>query len=1161
LDRVTIDRFLTPDALLRRIILRSLYCVALAAPLLAVAHFAAPSEAALVPDNFVVESPSPSLSFVVPTCLAFMPDGRFLVGEKRGRAYLVSRSGTKVLLWNAENEIHDLQDCGLMSVAVDPDFAVNRAIYFLYTVDPDSSSGTAVGNGFGRLVRYTMSANDSSQIDPTSRTILLGFDWAHGPITDHQIHTVGSLRFGADGSLLVSIGDGASAGPVDTGASDSAAFGPGRTDTLENIGAFRAQYLASLCGKILRLDPATGHGLSDNPYYDGDPTSVRSRVWQYGLRNPFRFSPRPGTGNANPESRHPGTLYIGDVGWLTWEEIDISRNGGDNFGWPCHEGPAPHSGYQNARPARAGCATMGTLENPGPNVLPVLSWHHTDSTQSTPPLVNGNCVIGGVFYQGVEYPAQYRNRYFFADFGAGWLRVATVDSLDHVTAVESFGTGMSGPVDFATHPLSGDLYYVSIMMGRVFRIRYTEPNLPPVAVASATPDSGRAPLTIAFSSAGSLDPENKPLAHAWSFGDGESSSEPNPTHTFLAGGTYFTVLTVTDTLGRTASDTTRVRIAGPGAFPVTAVLDRFDRPPGPVASSWADNVAALVIADSALTQSGPPSPSAVWSANPFGPDQEVYLTLKRIAEGCRRYSLMLKVQGTSFSQGGIEVRYDQTTATVEVSTQQPGDGWRQRGVLTPVSYAPGDVFGARAYRDGTVQVFRNHTRVGEVSLGNWAFRAGVGRVGINLSGATGSRLEDFGGGSFFAGLNTPPTARIDSPPAAGFFVDGDTVTLRSSSLDVEEDAAGLSTLWQVDLIHNNHTHPAVFTSTSPEDIFIAGTHDDGTGVRYVARLFMTDSGGMRDTAEALLYPDVDLSIGPASVAPEPARAGAPATLRFMLRNTGRMWSPPSFWLVTWDADILAEGKTAAVAAGDSAVIEVSMPAGMQVGLHDVGIVADVFDGVFEHDEINNSWDGVVVVVAEGTDAVPPVFLELPSAEPHPTFAWIRWRTDEFAAGVVHYGPGSTPGASFMITEPDTGQTVRLERLAPGTSYAYRVTAIDSSGNSVHSEVGTFATPLDPLSAGDPPPAVLALSNAVPNPSTGQVALALALPRRSRVCFEVYDLLGREVWRAADTAYDAGRWSLRWTGRTLAGTLVAPGVYLARVETEGRTFHRRIAILR
>jgi len=458
-----------------------------------VALLAPPASAAMtVPTGFVVENAVPGFGFNAPVAVAFLPDGRWLVAERRGRVYVVQNGVKSVTpLIDIEREVLYREDRGLMSLAVDPDFKTNRSIYLLYTVDPDSNGVDDNEDAFARLTRYQVSAWDSTTIDSTSRAILIGTTWREGVPSGSPSHTAGALRWGADGSLFVSCGDGAQFSQMDAGGLNPGLFGPDKTDPYEDIGAFRAQYLGSLAGKILRVNPLTGEGYPSSPFYDGNPRSNRSRVWASGLRNPFRFTVRPGTGSRDPALGDPGSLYISDVGWQGWEECDVASRGGENFGWPCYEGPAAETAYQTIVPAHDGCASIGTADNPVPLTTPLVTYNHGSASLSMPAGLLGNAATGGVFYTDSLYPAYYRQRYFFCDYGANWIKMAAVDAGDRLVSIDPFATGADGPVDMATDPQTGDVLYISIMTGELRRIRYTDPtgNAAPVAVATASPGS------------------------------------------------------------------------------------------------------------------------------------------------------------------------------------------------------------------------------------------------------------------------------------------------------------------------------------------------------------------------------------------------------------------------------------------------------------------------------------------------------------------------------------------------------------------------------------------------------------------------------------------------------------------------------------------------
>jgi glucose/arabinose dehydrogenase len=955
---------------------------------------AAVGHAITLPPDFVAENATPGVSWDTPVNLAFLPDGRMLVAEKRGRVWVV-KDGVRhpTPLFSREAEVLNHHDRGLLGMAVDPNHAVNRYVYFLYTVDPDSNNSDGNEDAFGRLVRYQISAADSNALDPASRTILLGVNWPNGPLSASPSHTIGDIRFGADGSMFVSAGDGAQFNSVDAGGNDAPAFGADRTDPIEDVGAFRSLYLPSLAGKILRIDPGTGLGYPSNPFYDGNPASVVSRVWAYGVRNPYRLTVRPGTGTTHPAAGNPGTLYIGDVGWKLWEEIVVAR-GGENFGWPCYEGLGPNSEYQAASPAHSGCSSFGTPTNPAPHTPPVISMHHSNAALSTPPGIRGRTVTCGPFFTGTRYPAAYQNKLFFADYTDNWILAAEFDANDALVGVQNFATSADGPVAIVQSPADGMLYYVAIRTFEVRRIRYTGQveNSPPVAVAGAAPSAGMVPLEVTFSSAGSSDPDGDPISFSWAFGDGNGSNDPDPTHTYTAPGLFAAVLTVSDTAGAVARDTVTIVVAAEGGFPTTGVLDDFNRSNGPVGGSWAGTTGGVAIVDSALAiQSG--EVTITWNAALFGSNQEAYVTIAELTAGAPEHNLLLKAQGTSWTDGVIEVRYDDRFPRLAVGTYHPIQGW-QGGTTFPVSLAAGDQLGARAWQDGTVEVFKNGARVGSTSVAFWPFHTGGGRVGLWLVGAASTVLDDFGGGDIVLDPNTPPSANLYAPLDGAFYATGDTIWMRLEGSDAEDAPEALAYRIEADLHHNDHVHPNSVVFEDSSGFFVADDHDDGTGVWFRLRGIVTDSGGLRDTSAVSIFPEIDLVPGPFSTDLPQLGTEDEATFTFQIHNLGRMPSPLFRWSFVADGDLLlAEGDTL-VAALSSVTVTRTFPPMLETGLRTLRIVADTLGAVVETSKVNNAFAGTIEVVeGSGTVAVGDGRvreLSLGNAFPNP------------AAGSVHF---------------------------------------------------------------------------------------------------------------------------------------------------------------
>ena len=452
-----------------------------------------------------------------PMDFAFAPDGRIFIATLTGQVRIIKNGS---LLGTAFHTVpaNPRGERGLLGLALDPSFAANGYVYLFYTHENDASNPQ--GPKTGRLVRVTANG-DVSQ--PGSEVVLLGTtvgDASQPTCGDFPIgtdclpedglsHTGGGLRFAADGSLLVATGDGSYAAPNEQ-------------ELMTHV-----QDLDRLSGKMLRIDPATGQGLADNPFYTGDPAANRSKVYAYGLRQPFRFSVRPGT----------STPFVGEVGSSQWEEINVVTPGG-NYGWPCFEGYAQHP-YQNVLPfCQAFYASQPTVEHP------------IHVYERVPPY--GAAVIGGVFADGSNYPPDASGAYFFADYIRDEIYALGIDGSNNPVdgSLQTVLANAGYPVDFEVGA-DGDVYYltwdrVAGSLGELRHLAFVEGNRSPVAKASASPQGGLAPLVVDFSSVGSDDPDGDVVAYDWDFDDGGSSNEAEPSHTFMQNGTYNVTLTVSD---------------------------------------------------------------------------------------------------------------------------------------------------------------------------------------------------------------------------------------------------------------------------------------------------------------------------------------------------------------------------------------------------------------------------------------------------------------------------------------------------------------------------------------------------------------------------------------------------------------------------------------
>ncbi len=582
--------------------------------------------------------------------VTFAPDGRGFVWEKAGLVWVIE-NGVKLPepLIDIRDEVRDFGDHGLLGLTLDPDFLSNGRIYLLYAVDYyymthfgqpdyDPAQSQLERDSCGRITRFTCNGLDNyHSIIPGSRQILIGETLGTGFPHLFDSHGIGTLAFGLDGSLFAGGGDSASWAEADNGGPRDGASNTGLADGVitpkEDVGAFRAQLVDCLGGKVIRIDPETGDGLPDNPFYDpAKPRAAKSRVWALGFRNPYRFSVKPDS--ATPQNP-AGVLYVGDVGWYSAEEVNIVTRGGQNFGWPLFEGGGPAPEYPLIAPANLdapnplfgvnGCTkqyftfadllvqdTLGDPQWPNPcnpavsvpasiphfmHTRPIIQWGHghpvlvpiyngpdaaiVDVTSPQSPVESdffwGDTAIGGLWYTSTALGAEFQNTYFVADFVGGFIKNFVFHEEDgDLHQVKPFEDDAGAIVCLTLNPVDQSLYFISYgYTGEsVLRRISASGNQPPIVNLQMSQQYGAAPLGVQFSSDGTYDPEGGPITYDWDFGDGSPiSHERRPFHIFEAPGSgpvrYDVTVTVTDNLDNSV---TRSLFVTPNNTPPRAAI-------------------------------------------------------------------------------------------------------------------------------------------------------------------------------------------------------------------------------------------------------------------------------------------------------------------------------------------------------------------------------------------------------------------------------------------------------------------------------------------------------------------------------------------------------------------------------------------------------------
>ncbi|GHC03498.1 PQQ-dependent sugar dehydrogenase [Cerasicoccus arenae] len=378
-----------------------------------------------------------------------------------------------VVVADITSEVNADGERGLLGMQLDPDFANNRYVYLFYSTSNDQ-----------RLIRITLDET-FTQMAPGSQIVLLS-----GLPNTTNVHNAGDIQFHPNEpfSLYVMLGD------------------DGNRNLVDDLNVYN--------GKVLRVDSATGLGLPDNPFYDGTPSSVRSRVWAHGFRNAFRFV-------FDPAAPISDVMYLSENGDGTDRLVRIEK--GADGGWPDEFTVSSSDGKRK-----------------------VLRTHSPSAT--------GVIIIrGGPF--APDGPVIYQARY-----GQEIRRWSlTGDELDTLTPIsaDNGGAFLTNPpasmVAFELGP-DGTLYYTDSNQGDslgngydIGRIRF-QGGEPPVALFNSSSIEGAAPLTVTFTDS-STAPSSSIATWSWNFGDAETSTQQNPQHTFSNAGVYVVSLTVTNALG------------------------------------------------------------------------------------------------------------------------------------------------------------------------------------------------------------------------------------------------------------------------------------------------------------------------------------------------------------------------------------------------------------------------------------------------------------------------------------------------------------------------------------------------------------------------------------------------------------------------------------
>ncbi|TCO32546.1 glucose/arabinose dehydrogenase [Kribbella steppae] len=495
-----------------------------------------------------------------PMELAIAGDGRVFYIDRNGAVKIVKPDGSVVTAGTLN--VYTGQEFGLLGIALDPAFAENGSLYLYY-----SPAGT---EPFDRVSRFKVTGDT---LDLASEKQVLRIDTQR----DQCCHAGGALEFDGQGNLFVATGD--NSNPF-----DSDGYTP--IDERSGRAAWDSQRSAAnsnnLNGKILRIHPeADGtYTIPAGNMFAAGTAKTRPEIYAMGFRNPFRIGIDPTTNHLFVADYGPDAGGVsptrGPDGRVEWDILDKPGF----YGWPyCVGNNTPYNDHDFATGTSGAVFNCNAPVNESPNntgitqlpaAIPATLWMGKSTTGvpeiggSGAPMTSGAYQYNADSTSDRKWPAYFDGKAVWADWNDS--RLFSVQLNDERSGVVDVSRMLQKQSFIRPHALQfgpdGALYVIEWGSGfggnnadsGIYRIDYVQGNRAPIAQFSTDKTSGPAPLTVAFDSTGSRDPDGQPITLAWDFdGNGTTdSTEAKPSYTYATPGVFTARLTVSDPDGRTA---------------------------------------------------------------------------------------------------------------------------------------------------------------------------------------------------------------------------------------------------------------------------------------------------------------------------------------------------------------------------------------------------------------------------------------------------------------------------------------------------------------------------------------------------------------------------------------------------------------------------------